>query len=210
MAAPTSIPASSAIPASLHDAPSSFLSAHPHIHRLMGCAMVFRGSQTLIIRRAPTDSYPGKWECPGGSTSDRKDRTLLDGVARELWEESGLTATRAKYVVGMHDRAKLPSPPSGLALTRDEEQCEQEKGDDRAVSFMETGNRWGKVIVVMDVKEDLESDVVKVREGEHDRYLWVDEDEVLRAEKQGEEIGFVSEGTWNCILEGFRLQKVIY
>jgi 8-oxo-dGTP pyrophosphatase MutT (NUDIX family) len=37
---------------------------------------------------------PNRWEIPGGAV-DHDDATILHGVARELWEESGL---KVKYV----------------------------------------------------------------------------------------------------------------
>lgn len=47
----------------------------------------------LLIRRAPTDSFPLCWEPPGGGY-DAADATILDAVARETLEETGLRISR--------------------------------------------------------------------------------------------------------------------
>ncbi|KAM3467969.1 hypothetical protein MY5147_008394 [Beauveria neobassiana] len=72
---------------------AAFIAAHPPIARVMAAAMVFRPNpsssssspssssppQTLLLCRAATDSYPLKWEIPGGSV-DADDATNL-----QLW-----------------------------------------------------------------------------------------------------------------------------
>ncbi|KAJ6003326.1 hypothetical protein N7451_005873 [Penicillium sp. IBT 35674x] len=50
--------------------------------------------RTLLLRRALTDSMPGCWEGPGGSHEADEDGTLLDGVVREVLEETGLHVSR--------------------------------------------------------------------------------------------------------------------
>lgn len=45
--------------------------------------------RTLLLQRSLSDSYGGFWENPGGSV-EPTDATLLDGVAREVLEETGL------------------------------------------------------------------------------------------------------------------------
>ncbi|KAI0456221.1 NUDIX hydrolase domain-like protein [Xylaria acuta] len=53
----------------------------------------------LLVQRAPHDSYPLRWEVPGG-TIDAEDESVLHGLARELWEETGLRACRVSGLVG--------------------------------------------------------------------------------------------------------------
>ncbi|KAK5791850.1 hypothetical protein VI817_007159 [Penicillium citrinum] len=48
----------------------------------------------LLIQRALTDTMGGVWEGPGGSIEPDLDKTLLDGVAREVLEETGLNVSR--------------------------------------------------------------------------------------------------------------------
>ncbi|KID87404.1 NUDIX domain protein [Metarhizium guizhouense ARSEF 977] len=208
---------SDAIPACLKCRPSEFLSSRPHLQRLMAAAMVFRAregaaaAQTLLLRRAPSDSYPLRWEVPGGSTSDRKDGSVLDGVRRELREETGLGARRMLYTVGMLEEA--PPMPTPTDLGAEKEEARNDEGDEaRTVSFWEFDQRhgmvrWGKVTVVVDVDEDLgDGSVVRLDEREHDRWAWATRAEVEAGRwADGEEIGFVTEGSWKSILEGFRL-----
>lgn len=49
--------------------------------------------RTLLLQRALTDSMPGCWEGPGGS-SELDDKSLLDGVVREVLEETGLHVSK--------------------------------------------------------------------------------------------------------------------
>lgn len=64
-------------------------------------ALVFHpdNGRILLLRRAPHDSMPDRWEPPGGAV-DREDKTILHGTARELWEEAGLTMTKPLKTVG--------------------------------------------------------------------------------------------------------------
>jgi 8-oxo-dGTP pyrophosphatase MutT (NUDIX family) len=54
--------------------------------------------KVLVIQRASSDSMPNRWEIPGGAVDD-EDPTVLEGSARELWEEAGLVAKRFNHVV---------------------------------------------------------------------------------------------------------------
>ncbi|KAJ5584804.1 uncharacterized protein N7459_004604 [Penicillium hispanicum] len=53
----------------------------------------------LLLQRALTDSMGGCWEGPGGASEPGVDVTLLDGVAREVLEESGLHVSRMVELV---------------------------------------------------------------------------------------------------------------
>ncbi|PWY65704.1 hypothetical protein BO70DRAFT_419600 [Aspergillus heteromorphus CBS 117.55] len=50
--------------------------------------------KTLLLQRAASDSYPYFWEGPGGGCEPSIDETLLAGVAREVFEETGLAVVR--------------------------------------------------------------------------------------------------------------------
>ncbi|OOQ88634.1 NUDIX domain protein [Penicillium brasilianum] len=62
----------------------------------------------LLLQRALTDSMPGCWEGPGGAAEPDEDDTLLDGVVREVAEETGLHVSRIVELVAvdvwMHTR----------------------------------------------------------------------------------------------------------
>lgn len=55
----------------------------------------------LLLQRALTDSMPGCWEGPGGAAEPDEDRTLLDGVVREVAEETGLHVSRIVELVAV-------------------------------------------------------------------------------------------------------------
>lgn len=57
--------------------------------------------RVLLLQRALTDSMPGCWECPGGSYEPGIDGTLLDAVAREVLEETGLHVSRVVELVAV-------------------------------------------------------------------------------------------------------------
>lgn len=59
-------------------------------------------AKVLLLQRSSSDSMPTKWEIPGGGCDD-DDPSILYSVARELWEEAGLKATRIGPVVGDMD-----------------------------------------------------------------------------------------------------------
>ena len=56
-------------------------------------------TRLLLLQRSSRDSFPDRWEVPGGS-SDRLDPTILHSVARELFEETGLRLNRFVRQVG--------------------------------------------------------------------------------------------------------------
>ncbi|KIV88186.1 hypothetical protein PV10_09105 [Exophiala mesophila] len=62
-------------------------------------SMVKPRAKVLLLQRSQSDSMPTKWEIPGGGCDD-DDPSILYSVARELWEEAGLKATRIGPVVG--------------------------------------------------------------------------------------------------------------
>ncbi|KAK3381009.1 hypothetical protein B0H63DRAFT_474750 [Podospora didyma] len=81
---------------------TEYLSAHPTISVLIVCAVVVVCSpepRVLLIQRAPADGFPLQWECPGGGVDADVDPTVLQAVARELFEESGLVMTHAEALL---------------------------------------------------------------------------------------------------------------
>lgn len=56
-----------------------------------------RQDRVLLVQRASHDSMPNRWEIPGGAVDDGE--TILAGLAREVWEESGLKVKRLEAVV---------------------------------------------------------------------------------------------------------------
>lgn len=67
-----------------------FLSDHEQFDGVCTGALIYDNlHRILLIQRAASDSWPGRWEIPGGSCEDADD-TILDGLVREVWEETGL------------------------------------------------------------------------------------------------------------------------
>ncbi|KAF7192063.1 8-oxo-dGDP phosphatase NUDT18 [Pseudocercospora fuligena] len=52
-------------------------------------------SKLLILKRASTDVFPGYWEVPGGSMEPNE--TVLEGLSREVLEETGLIVESVVY-----------------------------------------------------------------------------------------------------------------
>src|SRR4051795_4398308 len=66
----------------------------PHV--TVARALVESDGRALLVRRAAWDSLPGQWELPGGKI-DRGER-VLEGLAREVEEETGLMLARPRRV----------------------------------------------------------------------------------------------------------------
>ncbi|KAI5457789.1 NUDIX hydrolase domain-like protein, partial [Mariannaea sp. PMI_226] len=185
--------------------PSSLLKANPSIDNLLAGAVVTNASnQVLILRRSPTDSWPLKWEVPGGSVDIPGDASMVDAAVRELWEESGLVATSVKAAVHLHPSApaRIDEATNGDGTPKEEGETQVEMLDDLVV-FRETGNTWAKLTAWMDVKS---CDEVVVREDEHVEWAWVTEEEARTCKfADGRELDFVSASVRLTVLEGFRL-----
>ncbi|POS82304.1 hypothetical protein EPUL_006469 [Erysiphe pulchra] len=77
----------------------------------------------LIVQRADKDSWPGRWEIPGGAC-EATDETILDGMVREMREESGLIVTN---VIGvLKNKGKSFTSRSGKRLLKFEFEVEVE------------------------------------------------------------------------------------
>ncbi|KAF8450072.1 hypothetical protein BDZ91DRAFT_802808 [Kalaharituber pfeilii] len=135
----------------------------------------------LLLRRSPTETaFALLWEVPGGGAElPPTDLTLLDSVAREVLEETGLVVTRI---------AGLVRGPNG-----------EEWIDFRG----STGRRWRKFSFFVEVEggsEDRELKVV-VDKNEHGEWKWVRREEI-----EGLEGGFMGgeHGVGRWLAEGFK------
>jgi 8-oxo-dGTP pyrophosphatase MutT (NUDIX family) len=124
---------------------------------------------------------PNLWEIPGGAC-DFEDESILHGIAREVWEESGLKVTALKRQIG---------PTDGQ------------------VFFTAKGLKICKFTFEVEVES---VEVVKLDPNEHQRYLWVSEEECRshRVEREGAIVGikFTRPAQEDMVLEGFRLRDV--
>ncbi|KAH8656009.1 NUDIX hydrolase domain-like protein [Tricladium varicosporioides] len=76
-----------------------YLASHNEYQIIVCGALVFDSrDRLLIVQRAASDFMPNLWEVPGGACDEGE--TILNGAARELWEESGLIASTMLHPVG--------------------------------------------------------------------------------------------------------------
>ena len=144
-------------------------------------------TKVLLLQRAAHDSMPLHWEIPGGAV-DEEDESILHGLAREIWEESGLLVTRVVRVVG-----------AGQTFTSSK------------------GKRVIKYSFEVEVERPAGGDLprVTIDPEEHADYAWVSEEECRghRLDASGAGIGgtaalnFTSPDQEQVILEGFRLHQ---
>ncbi|KAL4973102.1 NUDIX hydrolase domain-like protein [Aspergillus desertorum] len=109
---------------------ADFRAANPQYVHFVGGGLIFSRSATksdnqegsekeegplrvLLLQRSFEDSYGGQWEGPGGSC-DPEDESILDGVAREVFEESGLHVSRFVELAGKEEWVK--QRPDGVKL----------------------------------------------------------------------------------------------
>lgn len=109
----------------------------------------------LIIQRSLSDSWGGYWDFPGGSLEPDSDQTLLDGVAREVLEETGF------HVRAIRELARV---------------------DAWIVSKRGQVLKVAKFTFVVDVHEAVDTaeweQKVRLSPREHMNWLWVSEEEI--------------------------------
>jgi 8-oxo-dGTP pyrophosphatase MutT (NUDIX family) len=133
----------------------------------------------LLLQRSANDSWPSRWEIPGGACDD-DDESILHGVARELWEESGLVAAKVGPVVG--GRVQLFVSRSGKEI--------------------------GKFVFFVIVKSAEGGTLeVKLNPDEHQRFVWANEAEV-RSKKAGDiDLEFTTADLEATVLRAFELRR---
>ncbi|KIX07807.1 uncharacterized protein Z518_02461 [Rhinocladiella mackenziei CBS 650.93] len=141
-------------------------------------ALVFDSSDhILLIQRAVHDSMPLRWEVPGGAC-DEEDPSILHGVARELWEETGLFAASI-------------GPPVGegkLFLTR-------------------SGRAVCKFHFIVEVENSADGHLeVRLDPNEHQAYVWVTEEEVRTGRKGDVELKLTTKEQEDVIFEAFKVK----
>lgn len=144
-------------------------------------------ARILLVQRAADDSMPNLWELPGGAV-DPTDATVLDGCARELKEETGLTVIRILRRV-----------------------TEGADGEPVTVHTNSRGNRiFAKFVFEVEVRDDEE---VVLDPIEHQGWVWATEEEVVRGKVgdgdggDGLRIPLTTPALRRTVMEAFRLRK---
>lgn len=220
----------------------SFLSALPERYDLLvvGAAIFYNHddkSYLLLMKRAETDSLPGKWELPGGQWLyhvlvnvnkaaltpslggvDNDDVTIADAVAREVKEETGLTVAWVIQEVINH-RASFTLSRGGKALKLTfvveieeiEVLAEAAKAKSAETAKVDEGVnvRSQKVdhVAMATLAEELARIPVKLNDAEHQKYVWATEEQIATENVGGQKLKYVSEQQKQVMLEAFEIQK---
>ena len=138
----------------------------------------------LLIQRAANDSMPNLWEVPGGGCDD-EDPSILYGVARELWEETGLLATH----IGPHvDDGYVFQTRSGNVVCKYHFLADVETGD----GIDKDQHGWIKV---------------KLDPKEHQSYVWATSEEVDVGQAGEVPLNFTTTKQKEVIQQAFTLRK---
>lgn len=189
--------------------PAEFLATRPDLHNLIAGTMVFRtrcGSknlETLLLQRAPSDSFPLKWEIPAGTADPSIDLSIISVAVRELLEETQLRARKLYCSVGLG----LPNTIKNLTLRGEAEDARMD-AELNLCLLRVSGLTWAIVTFITDIEDETQE--VVLRPDEHVAYAWVDVDEIREGafrHESGKKIEFVSEAMRMTLLEGFRLRR---
>ncbi|KAL2155799.1 hypothetical protein VTH82DRAFT_541 [Thermothelomyces myriococcoides] len=179
----------------------SFIATRSLISGAATGALVFSRAtgedRVLLIQRAAHDSMPLRWEIPGGAC-DEEDETLLHGLARELWEETGMKLKRVVRQVGAE---QVFLTRRGLAVSKVNFEVDVETPESPAT---ETASGTAAL------------PEVTIDPHEHARFLWATEEEcqlervVVAGSGGGKEvvdITFTTKDQKKVILLGFKLRR---
>ncbi|KAI4268028.1 MAG: hypothetical protein LQ337_008074 [Flavoplaca oasis] len=216
-------PHSTVTPISIHIPPnlrslaiplSSFLAKNTQYDRLVCSAFIFNPApchrhqdfhananeatippRLLLLRRSSTDTaFPNLWEIPGGSV-DKDDPTILHGLAREVFEETGLRLTRFVRLVG--ETIKWTTTEGdGTVDTSKEIQWMK-------LSFEIEVEEIGELKIGVDEHGDERCLPVDLDPREHQDHAWVTEKEVRAFYEEGVGRQIVSKEQAGKMLEAF-------
>ncbi|KAL3469637.1 NUDIX hydrolase domain-like protein [Aspergillus californicus] len=201
---------------------STFRATRPEISYYIGGGLIFSRSATntdsqgqgkedlriLLLQRSYEDSYGGHWEGPGGSCED-EDQTLLDGVSREVFEESGLHVTRFVELVGVNewtvlrpDRVHNAAKFTFIVEVHEAKPAVSDSGFGLG-KLEETGlpaDKLGDGVVVPGLSRRWD-DAVKLDPAEHRAFEWASEEEI----REGKFMSFGQQGM--MVLKAFQIMN---
>ncbi|KAL2214967.1 NUDIX domain protein [Thermoascus aurantiacus ATCC 26904] len=165
---------------------SAFAASRPEFTDFVVGAFIFsRGDEknsavprVLLLQRALSDSFGGFWDFPGG-LSDKTDSTLLESVAREVYEETGFHVSRVVELVAVDSWVRVKSDCVRKVAKFSFIVEVEEAGSHVGRSSRDAGQ--ADVVLRATVWEDS----VKLAEDEHQAYVWATEEEVRESVKGG-------------------------
>ncbi|GIZ48239.1 hypothetical protein CKM354_001130700 [Cercospora kikuchii] len=167
--------------------PQTYLATRPdprYSYIATGCFVFDRSEpevpRILLLQRSETDSMPGCWEIPGGACDD-DDESILHGAARELLEETGLTAIRIGPQIG---QGELFSSRSGKMICK------------------------FKFFVEVELDDEGRPSAVKLDPEEHQQYVWATQQEVEARSSGSKQLVFTTPDLENTILKSFSSSQV--
>ena len=151
----------------------------------------------LLVQRASTEyGFPDLWEIPGGS-SEPSDPTILHSVAREIFEETGLTVCNFKGLVGEgveFSTGRFDNVKKWLKLAFEVEVVEIPSPGNQGHRPAESG-----------AKSSVEDISITLDPEEHQRYAWVTEEDVRRTGPGAYQI--TTEAQREMMLQAFALHN---
>lgn len=156
--------------------------------------------KVLLLQRSLSDSFGGYWEGPGGGLDPATDRTVLEGAAREVLEESGLHVSRFVDLVAVEEWARMKLDRLHVVAKFTFLVEVHEAGTSTGDATKGIGEVSGEAI------QKRWEDGVKLAEREHQDYAWATEDEVREGLEKRGPYRFVNQmGT--SLLKGFEMVK---
>ncbi|RJE23943.1 NUDIX domain protein [Aspergillus sclerotialis] len=167
---------------------STFAATKPEFNYFVVGAYIFSTSHqpntnplALLLQRSFSDSYGGYWENPGGSV-EPTDKTLLEGVAREVLEETGLHISKFLDLVCVDQWVSVKP--------------------DRVRKVA----KFSFITEVYEAADEGWMDRVVLDDQEHQAIMWATEEQVREGVEKGGALKFVNEQGKN-LLRAFELWR---
>jgi len=146
------------------------------ISHLVASAVVIHSNHVLLLQRAAHAFQPLLWEPPGGKC-DSGDESVIAAAVRELWEESGLVASKVVDVAGKYEWLDHGEVWKKITFLMDVEHTDKSNGQPQ----------------------------VNIEPKEQAGFIWATEEDVI-ADKCGDiSLSWTSDKQKQTVLDAFRL-----
>lgn len=160
---------------------ADFAATKPEFNYFVVGAYIFSTSNkpnsrplALLLQRSFSDSYGGYWENPGGSV-ESTDKTLLEAVVREVFEETGLHVSKFLDLVCVDQWVSVKP--------------------DRVRKVA----KFSFVTEVYEVVDEGWMDRVVLDDQEHQAIVWATEEQVREGVEKGGMLKFINEQGKNLL-----------